>query len=165
MTAVVTLEPYELAVAAFVGQQRYEGARHLPDRNGPPAADPEGQHIAAAGAEMAFAKWSGRYYPCTFNTFKRLPDVGRFEVRWSRSPGARLRVSRHDAPSSPYVLVVGEPPTYTLCGWLWGAEAQQEAYLALRPGWRPCYLVPQADLRPLDDLQILEPLLAGEAVA
>lgn len=167
MTQTVTLEWYERLVAKMVGSTRrhFSEQKGSKDVNGPPDDNAVENHQHSAAAEAAVAKFTGRYWPATINTYKTLGDVGELEVRSSYNPKAFLTVYPHDNPNRPYVLVTGRMPTFRIHGWIWGWEAQQRPdWLRQRPDWRPRYAVPQSALRDPVFLLPAEIPLPGEAV-
>jgi hypothetical protein len=73
------------------------------------------------------------------------------EIRGTMHADGCLILHDRDHDDRPYVLVTGRPPEFIVRGWLYGREGKQPAYW--RADWRrPCYAVPQAALRPIEDL-------------
>ena len=102
--------------------------------------------------EFVIAKLFDRYWQTGTPIERRNDgDVAGLEVRATRHTGGGLTVQRHDSDDAYFVLVVGYPPTFRVAGWLQGIDAKV-------PNWwrtdlpRPCYLIPQSSLRPLDEL-------------
>lgn len=164
------------AVAAAVGFLRQEPYLAQPERN---RNYSEGdiweiwQHQITSLSEIAFAGMMGNseFIP-SYNTHKREPDYGQWEVRYgfSREDGsvAGLRFSeRVDDPQAPYVLIVGGPekkmrrsastgyltPAFTAIGWMWGHECIAEKFETQLsyPGKRQ-FLVPPEYLRSMDEI-------------
>lgn len=146
----VTLTPYEVQMGATVGLRRHLEALELrlPDRHGY-QGDGWGIHIEGALGELALAKYLGKYWDGSVNTFKRQGDVGQIQVRTRSRDDFELLVRPDDRDEDIFVLVVGQAPRYRVVGWIRGSEAK-------RPEWQqtygqrpPAYFVPQASLKPL----------------
>jgi hypothetical protein len=143
----VTLEPYEIALAADVGVRRQLAAleAHLPDAFGFAGAG-WSEHVEGAGGELAFAKATKRYWNGSVNTFKN-GDVGTVQVRTRRDPKYDLLVRPGDSDDDAFVLVIGTIPKFCVVGWLYGREAKQEKWLRTYGNRPAAYFVPQAALR------------------
>lgn len=118
---IVTLEPWELLLAATEAGRRWSSsaARSADDRGG--QARSLDQDVAGVCGELAFAKWSGRYWT---GGARGAGDVGGVEVRCRRAAPQdeepALIVQPYDErnrPESPFVLVVGGGTTYRIVGW------------------------------------------------
>ena len=84
------------------------------------------------------------------NTFHSIADVGRnVEVRCTDLADGCLIVRANDAPERWYVLVTGKPPTFTVRGYIRGADARRPEYMRDPHGHRPAWFVPQSHLTPL----------------
>lgn len=151
-TGRVTLDWYELSVAAHVGQMR----RVESMRRGCTRADgttPEwNTDVEGAAAEMAVAKLLGRYWSGSVNAFHD-PDVGIIGVRHTTRPDGKLIVRDRDKDDVLYVLVTGSNGSYTIHGGIMGADARAlDEYRRNPNGWGDAWFVPQSELAPLTDL-------------
>ena len=108
-------------------------------------------HIQGSLAEMAFAKWMNCYWEGHTSTYTQKADVAGCEVRWSSNN--KLKRKDSDALDQKYILVIGEAPVMTICGWIWGHEFQKLGVFE-DPGQRgkPAWFVDAIKLRPLSDL-------------
>lgn len=101
----------------------------------------------ASASELCFSRLIGLPWRCRTG-WHRQPDVGRYQVR-SATPGwPYLKVRERDPNATPIVLMVGEPPTYRLAGWLERTgQGKQPEYAGrsdlVKPGLPvPDYMVP-----------------------
>jgi hypothetical protein len=134
-------------LASYVGT-----ARHLASvrdgrqpANGCSAADGLSVHITGAAGELAYAKARGVYYVPTINHFHQT-DVADRHVR-TRTRGHFDLIIRPDDPPGIYVLVIAEPPAFTIVG--------EISRLAVCDEWLQTYgdrpaawFVPQSELHP-----------------
>ena len=104
--------------------------------------------IQAAAAEMAFAKAREMYWDFSVNTFKK-PDVGKIQIRHTTRNSGKLIVRPDDSDEEIFVLVSGEIPEFTIRGYMRGCEAKQDQFIDNPGGGKPCWMVPQDDLRPV----------------
>lgn len=149
---VVTLCWAELQQAAQVGIQRQLRAleRRAKHRVYAPA-DPWGNHVNAAAAEMALAKALGLYWADS-PVLDYAGDVGPYQVRSTKRLDGPLILRPSDSDDAVFVLVVCDVPTYRIVGWTWASQGKVQPY------WQPdddlagCWKVPQEFLRPLVDL-------------
>jgi hypothetical protein len=150
---VVTLTWQEVVQASTVGLRRRIASmqQSFGERNGVArkgAAERWYYNIVGACGELAVAKAVNAYWPSAINQAKDEADVGHdIQVRCLAEPHYDLIVRKDDPDYFRYVLCVGEPPTLTLVGWVWGFEAKRPEWLYDR-GERneECYWVPQAAL-------------------
>lgn len=108
------------------------------------------------GAEEAVALWLGvkrSQHGIVLGGFEA--DLTNLvEVRTTRHFHGRLIVHPEEADDSPFVLAVGQLPTFSIVGWMMGADAKSPLYWDNSPRVRhPAYFVPQADLRQMADLK------------
>jgi hypothetical protein len=66
-----------------------------------------------------------------------------------------LLVRPADTPDGRYVATVVDGLEVRVTGWMEGGEAMQEKWLRAPGGRPPCYLVPEASLRPMRELMDL----------
>lgn len=111
------------------------------------------EEVAGACAEIALAKWAGRYWAAPLNEFHRTPDVGTSEARGTALPHGCLIVRANDPPERPYVLGILKGLEVRLMGWMWGHEARQDQWVR-DPGslGKKAWFVPQGRLRPIEHL-------------
>ncbi len=150
----VRLTWMELYQAAQVGAVRQIEALKLnrPDRYGY-SGDGWSIHITGAAAELAVAKASGRYWHALATRPSTLPgDVGRMQVRWTSRRDGDLILHPDDGDETPFILVVGAAPTFTLVGWVLGFEGKRSEWWRDPAGGRPAFFVPQAELTPVEVL-------------
>ena len=106
------------------------------------------QEVIGACAEMVVAKFLGRFWSPSVNTFHNTPDVEpNIEVRATSDPKNCLIVRDNDADDRWYILVTGTPPTMTVAGCIKGVEAKQDQWLRNPHGHRQAWFVPQSALR------------------
>lgn len=150
----VTLEWFEVSRAALVGVSRNVEALRKGLQNARPTNESDWHiHILGALGECAFAKATGRYWSGSVNTFKVGGDVGEnIQIRTRSKHSYDLIVREADKDSDVFVLVTGGPHDFTIRGWMPAAEAKQEKYRNDHGGYGSAYFVPQAKLRPIDNL-------------
>lgn len=150
----VTLSPREFALAVQVGAQRLaesteRGHNHASTYQRDYLKRLEEETLGACG-EMALCKALRWFWSPSVGTFHAVADVGRnVEVRCTRRPDGALIVRENDAPERWYVLVTGEPPTFTVRGYIRGAAARRPEYIRDPHGHRPSWFVPQSALTPM----------------
>jgi hypothetical protein len=151
---VVTLEWFELYVAAMVGiRRRLESLRKgIPNQHGFDGENDWTIDIEGAGGEMAAAKILNLYYSATINTFKVGGDIGNLQVRTGSKDHHSLIIRSRDRDEDVFVLVVGKAPRYHVVGWIEGRKAKNSEWIK-NPGNRPqAWFVPQSELRPIEQL-------------
>jgi hypothetical protein len=140
----VTLTQYELDMAATVGVRRQvsavaSGRKH---QHGMSFEDGWRAHIEGACGELALAKYLGKYWDGSVDTFRSLPDLGNIEIRTRSKSYYELIVREDDDPSKVYVLVTGFAPDYQIRGWIRGADARRDEWLQAHGGRPPAWFVP-----------------------
>lgn len=109
-------------------------------------------HIQGALGEMAVAKYLDLYWPVSVNRFRDKPDLGDdLEVR-SGFPKVR---PGDDADQRVVFVTMLDAVTFRIDGWIEAGYAQS------RPDWkndphdrgRPCFVVPEVELRPPEMLR------------
>ena len=148
----ITLQPHEIATAAWVGVRRHIASkqRGLRDKHGF-TGDGYGIHVEGAGGEMAAAKALNMYWDGSVNVFKR-PDLTGIQVRTRSSHDYELIVRHDDNPDDTFVLVTGQMPNYRVHGWVRGRDAMQKALLKTHGNRPAAYFVPQFMLHPIDHM-------------
>lgn len=151
MSHAVELSEYAFRQAEFAGNLRREHAvkNNFPEPYGTPPSDLLENDINSCCAEMAVAKFYNLHWEAVVDNPSKdlMGDVGSvLEVRstWRRS--GRLILHRRDRDDFPFILAIGKGPHWILAGWMWGEEGKKQKY------WdggmpRPCYAVPQQDLK------------------
>lgn len=155
----VTLDEKDTVLATAVANLRNKSQRDAKRRDGLVKGSSLGRDLQGALAELAAAKalnlpWDGKWLPVSvWDTWKiHGNDVGKLEIRSTERFDGRLILHPTDKDFSPYLLITSEAhPTYHLVGWIYGIDGKIEKY------WRdnvprPCYMVPQNDLKSIDDL-------------
>ena len=106
------------------------------------------EEVTGAVGEIAVAKSLGQFHIGSVNTFHRVPDcLGDTEVRATRRDDGCLIVRDNDDDDRLYVLVVGDPPSVRIAGWLRGGEAKRDKWVRNPNGHRRAWFVPQSALR------------------
>lgn len=126
--------------------QRCSGERNGADRH--EVAEQWYFNIVGACGECAVAKAIGRYWPAAINQRKGEPDIPpNIQVRTLAKPYYDLVVRKDDGNDFLYVLCLGEPPHFTVKGYIRGADAKRPEWFKDRGGRnKPCWWVPQANL-------------------
>jgi hypothetical protein len=149
----VRLESYEIAMAATVGSRRQLSAilkgskpRFAEQR----AGQLHDNHIRAAMAECAVAKFLGVYWGGHVDTYTKLPDVAEYEIRYSTR--SDLKVKNND--EGIVISVTGDPPDFIIAGWMHAEDAKQERYTNdFGNGGPAAYFVPHGSLNSIKDLR------------
>ena len=103
-------------------------------------------NVVGACGEISVAKLTGRYWLMGINQRKDEPDVAPdIQVRTLESIDYDLIVRPDDPDHFRYVLVLGEPPEFTIPGWIWGHEAKLMEDRLFDRGNRnnPAFWIPQ----------------------
>jgi hypothetical protein len=155
---IVRLTVSELYLASMVGVRRHVTAlsRGQADRNGADRMDASAAyyaHINGAQGECAAAKALLTFWLMSVDARKEEPDLlPDWQVRTRTQVGYDLIVRSDDRDDQRFVLVIGNGPTFDVCGWIWGRDAKDEQWLRDR-GERgaPAFWVPRSALRPLGE--------------
>jgi hypothetical protein len=145
----ILLTEAELRYAAYTGIDRQVSAlsHRRSDQFRP--RDYWSTHILACMAELAVAKWRGRYWSGFADAgFHSDSDVGKGEVRSSGNYDSDLILRPRDREKgdAPFVLVVTDPPEMHLVGWAYGREAMVEEFWRATPA-PAAWFMPQDRLR------------------
>lgn len=152
MTIRVSLTPAEMMQAALVGVMRQ--VSNLRDgRKDAHGFDGDGWsvHVEGAAGELAVAKALDKFWSGNQGNLKA-DDVGTLQVRTRSRPGYELVVHDRDPDERPFVLARGRAPHFEIVGWLMGREAKRPEFWKDPAGGRPAYFVPDAALRPIEEL-------------
>jgi hypothetical protein len=109
-----------------------------------------GSHIEGAAGELAVAKATNTYWNGALGDYDA-DDVGGLQIRTTPHPNGCLILHPSDPDDRPFILVIGTMPFFRLAGWMMGRDGKD-------PKWwragidRPAFFVPQADLRPMEEL-------------
>jgi hypothetical protein len=135
-------------MAASVGLRRQVSAvaSNLEERHGIDPDDGWRVHIEGACGELAVAKFLGRYWDGSVDTFRSLPDLGNVEIRTRSKHVYDLIVRGDDDPQKFYVLVTGRAPFYRVRGWIKGEEARKDEWLQSYGGREEAWFVPASAL-------------------
>ena len=155
----VRLTPDQIAYATRIGRQRH--AEHGIDPRVDTSRDGVDLHIQGACAEMAVSvalkrPWDGAFQKLAeWRVWRKIGhDVGGLQVRCTSYTTGGLCVHKMDPDTHPFVLVLDrDAPEYVLAGWIMGMDAKKDMYWdETLMSKRPCYLVPQIDLRSCAEL-------------
>ena len=114
------------------------------------------KQIDAVGAECAVAEYFGwQDFKPLNGAFKDVADVGQnIEVKHTYLEQGNLIITYLDRDDDFAVLVTGRAPVYHLVGWLWVKECKNDKYRS-KHIQGDSYLIPRADLKPMDALQVV----------
>lgn len=144
--ACVDLANARLAVSSESGLSRESLG---PDQQG--LLDRLQLDVIGACGELVVCKALNRFWSPTVNTFHNVADIGvNIEARTTQQEGGSLIVRDNDPSDRYYFLVVGEPPSFRVAGWIKGVDAKQDQWLR-NPGRgrKPAWFVPQNQLKQL----------------
>ena len=130
------------------------------ERHGGSFAEFATKQIDAVGAETAAAEYLGiTDYEPQNGTYKDRADIAaNVEVKHTYRRNGNLIISSIDRDSDIAILVIGRMPVYVVIGWFEVQLAKQDKYRSeLITG--DSYLIPRADLHPMQHLAMI-----GEAV-
>ena len=156
----VRLTPEQIAYATSIGRQRHATHSQIEDPRVDTSRDGELLHMQGACAEMAVSvalkrPWDGAFQKLAeWRIWRRIGhDVDGLQVRSTNSTTGGLCVHKSD-PDQPFILVLDrDAPEYVLAGWIMGSAAKLDMYWdETLMSKRPCYLVPQVDLRSCAEL-------------
>lgn len=105
-------------------------------------------NIEGALGELALAKYLNTYY--SGKGFFRGPDLPGLQVRTAAGSSHRLILHPGDSDGDVFVLVVGQPPTYRVVGWIVGREGKLPQFWDEPVRGRPAFFVPQEALNPIE---------------
>lgn len=144
----IMLSPTEIRFAAVVAVDRQlDNLKEGRDPEGRPEELGWLRHFEGACGECAVAQWAGIYWNGNLGKLKAT-DVGRWEVKATARNNGRLLVPKAKlVMERAYILVTGIAPNLMIRGWAWGAEVGQEKYWGDPGTGRPCFMMPQNDLR------------------
>lgn len=151
---VITLDPSEALMAAYVGCQRRIASlrRGCQDRHGYNGQNAWETDIIGALAEVAVAKALDLHWSGSVNAWKRA-DLGRsYQVRVTTHSNGQLIVREGDPEEDIYILVVQVGPLrFKIAGQMGGRQARRAEWLKRLDPDRPrCWAVPQAALEGLE---------------
>jgi len=108
------------------------------------------EEVVGACGEIAFAKYTGKFFIPSVNTFHNAADVGEnVEVRCTSLLDGCLIVRNNDADDRVFVLAIADGKNVDLIGWLYGRDAKQQQWLKNPNGYRQSWFVPQSFLQPI----------------
>lgn len=145
----VSLEHYEMAMAAKVGLERNLRALERRLQHNPPLLNNSYawmNHIESAGSECAVGKWLGIFWDGSYDTFMSGYDVGNYQVKWISKPDNALRIPFKANPRHVHILVRGAGPHYELMGWLRAKDGMHEHWISNPQGRGAEYFIPQINL-------------------
>lgn len=122
----VRLEGYEVEVAVLVGSARNKSALKKESRD-TYECDPImswGQHVEAAGAEMAVAKYLGLYWDGSVDTYRSgSGDLPYTQIDVKHSKDGKWKVKERD--EGELILVKGTMPDYVIEAYCFTDEVKQ----------------------------------------
>lgn len=147
-------EQIQAANVAYMRSKRHK-QRGTPHRYGLKAKDVDRvKEIGGVAAEMAVSKAFGFYWTGLEKVGAR--DCGLFEVRSTPGSNNHLLLHPTDPDGVDFIFVVCDMPVFHLVGWIRGAAAKDPKYYGdPKKTRRPCYWIPQRDLRSIYDLRDL----------
>jgi DNA polymerase I-like protein with 3'-5' exonuclease and polymerase domains len=158
---VVTLTPEQKRAAAREGLKRHASQRNVGrgDWKSKPGDNGKKLDVQGAVAELAVSlglglPWDGAFKPISeWDTWRREGhDVSGLEVKSTIRQDGCLILHKHSNPDQPAVLALLEGEgRVVLAGWCFVRDGQSSQF------WRdnvprPCYMVPQSNLRPICEL-------------
>lgn len=148
----VTLTPSEVVMAATIGAMRQAESMksNLKPANGfKDYESPLSIHVEGACGEAAYCKARNQFFEGRINTFKEA-DIGKVvQIRTRSKEEYDLIVRENDSDAEYFVLLTGVCPTYTIHGYILGADAKQEKWKKNYGGRTPAYFVPKEALKPM----------------
>lgn len=150
----IRLTQAEMFMAAMVGTQRRIESTFSQRRDAAGYSDSNGWDIdiEGAAAELAVAKYFGKHWGGSLNTFK-LSDVGNYQIRSTTLESGRLIIRPSDMATDTFIFVVGKSPVLKIVGYILGADARRHEYW-MNPSNRPgAWFVPQSVLSPIEQLK------------
>ena len=150
----ISLTDYEMAMAANAACLRNIAAVKRGWESKFASHNQWQNHIEGACGELAVAKVMGRYWGGSINTFKRGGDIDStgWEVRTRSNHDFDLIVRDDDPDGRVFILVTGKAPDYRVWGWIKSEDAKRNEWLKDYGGYGKAYFVPQAALRPMEEL-------------
>lgn len=147
VSIIITLTSVEVTQAAMIGIMRHvqDLKQGLHARHGLLPGNAWQIHIEGACGEMAVAKHYGKYWNGNIGNLKA-HDVGHLEVRTTRHENGRLILHKTDPDDAVFVLLTGECPSYTLRGWIRGADGKKTEFWDEPRAGRAAYFVPASKL-------------------
>ena len=154
----VLLTPDECRQATEAGKLRNKSQRDGSRADGKVVEDSLGIDVQGAHAELAVAKglglqWDGRFFNLEewFDWRNEGHDVSGLEVRSTHHPHGSLILHPTDKNEAPFVLVLThKKPEYILAGWNFGSVGKVDKYWRDVGYGRPCYYLPQRELKTMD---------------
>lgn len=145
----VFLNPHEVDMAAAVGMRRNLSAMKAgkTPQHGCPPDDLWRVHIEGACGELAVAKFLGRYWDGSVDTFRAIPDLVDAEIRTRSRHHYDLIVRKDDNPNQVFILVTGRTPGFWVRGWIRGTEARRDEWWQDHGGRGGAWFVPADALR------------------
>ena len=161
---IVELTWYEIRCAALVGLERRVRAmeRGHQDCNLQTDSNRWTDHIEGACAEMAVAKYLGRYWSASIDTYRTGGDVGAYQVRSSPTI-AELKIHDRDKDQDIFIKVYGRVPNFRLFGWIMASNGKEPRWYHDRGNGGPnAFWVPPEYLNPMRDLPNLDCVSNGK---
>ena len=156
MTRTVTLTPWEYKACVDLATARMSVSIEKGIKDITPTERDYNERllkdISGACGELAVAKAINRYWAPSVNTFHNKPDIEpNIEVRSTARAENCLIVRDNDPEDRYYFLVIGEPPTFQILGYMKGSDAKRDEWRRNPHGHRPAWFVPQEALTPIKE--------------
>lgn len=153
------LNPADMLVAKREGTAQFNRRKNTPHKwkrgKGERKDTLEGR-ISSVGAEIFAARALGvEWIPSDLPDHEGDIGAGR-QVRSTDWDDGRLLIHdpHEDEDDHVFFLVIGWFPNYRMAGWLSGRDARKgRKKVELVPG-RPCYAIPQEELRPIEEYKV-----------
>jgi hypothetical protein len=155
----VYLSVKELKFAEEIAKKRNRSQRNGNRLDGKVVKDSLGIDIQGAQAELAVSialglEWDGDFKELSKWHSWRIDghDVSGLEVRSTHHKNGSLILHPKDKDNSKFILVIVESPKFKLVGWNFGREGKIKKYWRDVGYGRPCYMLPQCNLKSIKEL-------------
>lgn len=158
----LTDEQLAIAEAEAIRRQRYNEQKRYKGRNRAPEVGDKALALHRLGTigELAVACYLEleEYLFQAETPMSGSHDLpGRIEVKTRSKHGYDLLVQLDDQPDKVFVLVTHADSVTKIVGWILGRNAMRKEWIREFVRGRPCYAVPQNQLRPIEELKSMGP--------
>lgn len=146
----ITLRSSDLDWAKREGARRLRDAEALGLKTSWPYGERSGldTHTLGCMGELAFCRVMGLEWPARNLNFKG-PDIDPYwEIRWASWP--YLKVRPDDKDHHLCVLVMGQPPTFSVIGYMKAQGAKREPLRDPKDRGKPAHFIPANRLAPIE---------------
>lgn len=151
---VVQLDLSDMHLAAIIGVERTIDAQKSgrAGRYGKSDAPDFAGDVNGCMGEVALAKHLDMFWSGTLGNILAADVGAHLQVRTTAYRDGHLLLHQPDNDDQPFVLAVIKLPKVMLVGWSFARDGKREEFW--RPGIdRPCFFVPQQQLRPIAELR------------